>query len=112
MLLLAPTGTHRRAYPFFIIGIDHRLLFYNNRRAAAVAPLAAALRFRRTPFAMPEEEESSPRLLFSGGGGRERVPEGYRDKSPMAGSDVDFARVHRAHVRLLRASSPGKPRVA
>jgi len=38
--------------PFFIIGIDHRLLFYNNRRAAAVTPLSA---HRRSPFAMPEE---------------------------------------------------------
>lgn len=45
-------GTHRRAYPFFIIGIDHRLLFYNNHRAAAVAPLSA---HRRSPFALPEE---------------------------------------------------------
>lgn len=35
-------GTHRRAYPFFIIGIGHRLLFYNNRCAAAVAPLSRA----------------------------------------------------------------------
>lgn len=58
---------------------------------------------------MPEEEEeeekSSPRLLFSSfGGGRERVPEGYRDKSPMAGSDVDFVRV------LERARSIVAPR--
>lgn len=106
-LLVALTGTHRRVYPFFIIGIDHRLLFYNNRRAAAVALLSA---HRRSPFAMPEEltalRRNARRSPVEGG------PEIYRDKSPMAGSDVDRAHVLGCTLRLLLRPVPAGCSVA
>lgn len=54
---LAPTGTHRRAYLFFIIGIDRRLLFYNNR-GSAVATLSFC-NARGTNHASEEEEEGA-----------------------------------------------------
>lgn len=51
-LSVPPFNVVRSAYLFFIIGIKHRLLFYNNRRCCGRTALVA-------PFAMPEEQLSN-----------------------------------------------------